>query len=97
MAFPSVSDPFLDRNNSGLKFLRWVCGPIPQLEAMFIYWRQSLQVLSPPCWAFQVISSTLGRLIAGIWDFRVVPPPPMLHISIHALSHLALLPISSQN
>jgi len=37
MAFPSVSAPFfvsvftLDRNNSGLKYLWWVCGPIPQL------------------------------------------------------------------
>jgi hypothetical protein len=37
MAFPSVSTPLfvpvfpLDRNNSGLKFWRWVGGPIPQL------------------------------------------------------------------
>jgi hypothetical protein len=36
MAFPSVSALLivpvfsLDRNNSGLKFLRWVGGPIPQ-------------------------------------------------------------------
>jgi hypothetical protein len=37
MAFPSVSAPLfvpvfpLDRSNSGLKFWRWVGGPIPQL------------------------------------------------------------------
>ena len=39
----------LDRNISGLKTLRWVGGPIPQLGAMPIYWRWSLQVLSPLC------------------------------------------------
>jgi hypothetical protein len=38
-----------DRNNSELKFLRWVCGCIPQLRAMPIYWKRSPQVLSPLC------------------------------------------------
>ena len=48
MAFPLVSIFFilvpvfvpafpLDRNNSGLKFLRWVGGPIPQLGALPSY------------------------------------------------------------
>jgi hypothetical protein len=55
MAFPSVSVPFfvpipfLDRNISGIKILRWVGGLIPQLGAMSIYWRWSLQVLSFLC------------------------------------------------
>jgi hypothetical protein len=66
MAFPSVSAPFyvaaypLDRKNSGLKFLRWVNGSIPQLRAMSIYWRWSLQVLYPCCWPFWLMSSPLG-------------------------------------
>jgi hypothetical protein len=49
----------LDRNNSGLKNLRWMGGPIPQLGAMPIYWRWSLRVLSPFCWVFQLKSSPL--------------------------------------
>ena len=66
MAFPSVSALVvipafpLESNSSGLKFLRWVGGPIPQLGAMPIYWRWSLQVLSPCCWVFQLMSSPLG-------------------------------------
>jgi hypothetical protein len=38
MAFPSVSVPFfvpsfsLEKNNSGLKVLRWVGDPVPQLS-----------------------------------------------------------------
>ena len=36
-----------DRNISGLTILRWVGGPIPQLGVVPIYWRCSLQVLSP--------------------------------------------------
>ena len=35
----------LDRNISGLKFLRCVGGPTPQLGTVPIYWRWSLQVL----------------------------------------------------
>jgi hypothetical protein len=37
----------LDRNISGLKFLRWMVGTIPQLSALPIYWRWSLQILAP--------------------------------------------------
>ena len=52
-ALPSVSAPYfgpifpLDKNISGLKTLRWVCCPILPLGAVPIYWRWSLQVLSP--------------------------------------------------
>jgi hypothetical protein len=66
MAFPSVSTtlfvptfPF-DMRNSGLIFFRWVGGLIPQLEAVSIHWIWSLQVLSPLCWVFQLMSSLLG-------------------------------------
>ena len=56
------------------------------LGAMFIYWRWSLQVLSPSCWVFQLISSTLGpgRLSYHLHrDFLMVPPiahfpPPLI-------------------
>jgi len=46
-----VSAPFfsvfpLDRSNSGLKFLRWVGGPIPQTGAGPNLWIWSLQVVS---------------------------------------------------
>jgi hypothetical protein len=50
----------LDGSNSGLTFLRWVGGPIRQQGAMSIYWRWSLQVLSPLCWVFQLMSFLLG-------------------------------------
>ena len=66
MAFPSVSAPLLvpvfplDRSNFGLKFLRWVGGPISQLGAMPNLWIWSLQVLSPLYWVFQLMSSLLG-------------------------------------
>ena len=50
----------LGRNNSGLKILRWIGGPIPHLGAMSIYWTWSFQVLFPRCWAFQLMSSPLG-------------------------------------
>ena len=53
--------PFpLDRNNSGLKFSRCVDGSIPQLGAMSIYWRWSLQVLYPCNWPFWLMSSPFG-------------------------------------
>jgi hypothetical protein len=55
--FPPVL--LLDINNSGLKFLRWMGGPIPSLEALPICWRWSLQVLFPLCWVFQLMSSLL--------------------------------------
>ena len=66
MVFPSVSVPFfvpvfpLGRNISGLKSLRWVGGAIPQLVVMPIYWRWSLQVLSPLCWVFWLKSLMMG-------------------------------------
>ena len=58
VAFSSFSVPYfvpvfpLGRNNSGLKFWRWMDGPIPQLGAMPNLWIRSLQVLSPFCWVF---------------------------------------------
>ena len=66
IAFPSVSDPCFvlafpwDRNNSGLKILRWVNGHIPQLGAISLYWMWSLQVIFPLCWAFWLMTSPLG-------------------------------------
>ena len=62
----SVSAPLFvpafsfDRRNSGLIFLRWVDGPIPQLGAMPNLWILSPWVLSPLCWVFQLMSSSLG-------------------------------------
>ena len=66
VAFPSISAPLfvpvfpLDKGNSGLKFLRRVGGPICQPGAIphLLIW--SLQVLSPLCWVFQLISSLSG-------------------------------------
>jgi hypothetical protein len=37
----------LDKNNYGLKFLRWVCDPHPSSGGLPIYWSWTLQVLSP--------------------------------------------------
>jgi hypothetical protein len=51
---------YFDRRNSELIFLRHMCGPIPQLGAMTNLWIWSLQVLSPLCWVFQLMSSLLG-------------------------------------
>jgi hypothetical protein len=49
MAFASISAPFFfvpefpfDRNNSGLKILRWVSCPLPQIGVMPINWGLSL-------------------------------------------------------
>ena len=64
----SVSATFLviefpaDRNNSGLKFLRWVSGPFPQLGAMPVYLGCSTQVLSLLCWVFWLVSLPLGPM-----------------------------------
>jgi len=48
---------YLDRNNSGLKFWRWVSGPIPQLGwgGMPILCTWSRQVLPPLCGVFQLM------------------------------------------
>ena len=67
----------LDRNNSGLKFLRWVGVPISQLGAMPINWIWSLQVLSPLCFVFQLLSSLLGPrnlFFPDIREFLVASP-----------------------
>jgi hypothetical protein len=91
----------LDRNNSGLKILRWVDGSIPQLGTMPIYWRWSLQVLSLYCWAFHLRSLPLGP--ESLLPHRslvhfIAPPPPisallplLLHVSIHSPGHLDFL------
>jgi len=92
MAFPSVSDPFLvrvfslDRKNSGLKFLRWVGGPIPQTGAVPIHWIWSLPVLSLLYWVFWLKSSLMGPrniLLPSHWVFLVVthssPSPTATH------------------
>ena len=63
----------LDKNNSGLKFLRWV-------GALTLYWGLPLQVLSHLCWGFQLMSFPLGPgsfLLS--WHLRlsnVSPHPP---------------------
>ena len=56
----SLSLYFLDRRNSCLIFLRWVCSPIPQPGAVPNLWIWSLQVLPPLCWVLQLMSSPLG-------------------------------------
>ena len=56
--------------------------------AMSMYWRWSLQVLSPLCWVFQLMSSPLGPrslmhpLFLGLSSDTSPPhsPPPLPHI-----------------
>jgi len=104
MVFPSVSSPFFisvllfDKSNSGLIFLRWAGGPISQLGAMPIHWIWSLQVLSPLCWVFWLMSSLLGNvnkpsLVPGIWDFLVATPssPSPTSIKLHSNSWPSIL------
>lgn len=63
MPFPSISVPFfvpafyLNRNGSGLKFLRWVGGPILSWELCLSTGTVSLQVLSALCLVFRLMSS----------------------------------------
>ena len=52
----------LDKNNSVLKFLRWVSGHIPQLVTMQIFWRWSLQVVSPPCPLLGIVAKVIPVL-----------------------------------
>ena len=65
MVIPSVFAPLfvptfpLYMRNSALIFLRRVCGPIPQLGAVPIHWIWSLQILSPLCWVFWLMSFLL--------------------------------------
>ena len=66
MAFLSVSAPFLSLDFLkiatilGQKVCKWLGGPLPQLGAMNIYWRWSLQVPSSHSWAFCLRSSPLS-------------------------------------
>ena len=76
VAFHSVSAPLfvpvfpLAQNNSGLKILRWVGGPIPQLGGGKVsnlgIWSQ--QVLPSLCGVFQLMSSLWGpRRLLLLW------------------------------
>jgi hypothetical protein len=90
MTFLSVSASLLfpefplDRNNSGLNFLRWVGDPLPQLRSVPIYWIPSLKALPPPFVGISanVISVGSWESLASIWDFLVAPHPPLLHTSV---------------
>jgi hypothetical protein len=91
----------LDRNNSGLKFLRWIGGPIPPLGAMSIYWRWSLQALSSLCWVFRLMSAPMdpGNLLLpwhlGVSSGPPSPQPPLPHISIHSPDPLDFSPVNN--
>ena len=74
MAFPLVfaslfaPEFFFTGRISGLIFLRWVGGLIFQLGSMSIHWAWSLQVLSPLCWVFHLMSPLLGPgNLLGSW------------------------------
>jgi hypothetical protein len=89
----------LYRNNSGLKILRWVGCPVPPLGVMLIYLMWSLQVLSPFCWIFWLMSSMLGPgnlsfpwylgLSSGYHKF------PIPHCYIFLFSFLTFCPLPS--
>lgn len=90
---PSVSTllfvptfPF-DRRNSGVIYLRWVGGSVPQLGAVPVW---SLQVLSTPCWVFQLKSSLMGPgNLLGPWHLRLSSgyPAPSPRTATYQLSH----------
>ena len=87
MAFSSFSSSLfvpafpLDRKNSGLIFLRWVGSPIPQPGAVPNLWIWSLQVLSPLCWVFQLMSSLLGPgNLLGPWHLGLSSGYPQFPI-----------------
>jgi hypothetical protein len=95
MTFPSASASLffpvfsLDMHSPGLKILRWVCGPIPQLWSVPIHCICSLQVLSPLCWIFLLMLSSLcPENLLHLWYLRIfsglppLPHPPLLHTSI---------------
>jgi hypothetical protein len=93
----------LDRNNSGLNFLRWVSVPSPQLRITPAYWGWPLTVLSPLCWEFQLMSSTLGpESLLYPWCLGLFSgspplsyPSPLLHVSIDSPGPLVFSPIFS--
>ena len=79
MAFPSVSAPVFmpafpfDRSNSGLIFLRWMGGLIPQSKTVPIHWIWSLEFLSTHSLVFWLMSSLLdpGKLF-GLWSMSYI-------------------------
>jgi hypothetical protein len=95
MAFPSIFFPFfvsaflLDRNNSGLKILRWMGGPSPQLGAMTMYWIWILQVLSLLCLVVCLMASLLDPENLSLPKHQGLssdpPPTPHLHCYIFIL------------
>lgn len=58
LCFVVVPAFLLDRNNLGSKILKT---PMPPLGTQSIYWRWSLQILSPHCWAFSKFPSLAVR------------------------------------
>ena len=108
VSFPSVSALLfaplfpLDRNNSGLKFCRCVCGPIPQLGGgipnLWIWYQQ---ILPPDSRIFQLMSPCgfLGcSWFPGIWDSLVATQrthPWLLYTSVQFLDLCTHLPSST--
>jgi hypothetical protein len=92
----------LDRSNSGLIFGRWVGGHIPQTGAVPNLWIWSVQVLSPFCWVFQLMASSLGPgsllfscLLGLSGGYPLVPHTPLLRISIQFPDPLYVSLVSS--
>ena len=76
--FPVFS---FDKIISGLKTLRCMAGPIPQLEAMHICWKWSLQVVSPLCWGFWLKLLLLcPRNLSLPWSVGLSIGYPQFHI-----------------
>jgi hypothetical protein len=74
----------------------WVCNPIPPLEALFIYWRWTLRVPSPRCWAFWLRSSPLSteslstpRSLVASRGSPYLPPPEAAYFSFSLLKRNA--------
>jgi hypothetical protein len=70
--------------------------PVPLLEALSIYWRWSLRIPSPQCWAFWLRLPPPPRVLRvshslGLWSFLEGSPtshPLRLLISTHSLGPL---------
>jgi hypothetical protein len=99
VAFPSVPAPLfvpifpLDKQ-FWVKILRRVSDPIPELGAVPKLWIWSLQVPSPLCWVFQLMSSQLGpgRLLLH-WQLGLssgYPQFPIHHLYIALFNFLTL-------